>query len=328
MMSPAADRRSPLLETRTTVASTVGSMLGRWDDSERAALVALLATRPGGMSWPEITAEVAEQRSALAVWSRSQEGHLFPDEAVAGALDAAVDDVASWRSRDFRFLTFLDDDYPSRLRDVTQVPPLLFTRGTLVPGDRGVSVVGSRGATDDGLAFAHEVATEVARAGHTVISGLAAGIDATAHSAAMAVGGRTVAVIGTGITRSYPAQNRSLQDEISRRGLVLSQFWPDAPPTKRTFPMRNAVMSAYGYATIVVEAGEKSGARSQAALAVQHGRPVILSETVARSTRWGADLVGQPGVHVAGDPRGAYTLAKEMLAWDDHVRELLALANG
>lgn len=106
-------------------------------------------------------------------------------------------------------------------------------------------------------------------------------------------------MIGTGIEKVYPAGNRALQAEIGERGLVLSQFWPDAPPQRFTFLMRNATMSGYGLATIVVEAGEHSGARAQARMAVEHGRPVILTDLVERSTKWGSELVGRPGVYVA-----------------------------
>src|SRR5581483_252563 len=112
------------------------------------------------------------------------------------------------------------------------------------------------------------------------ISGLAAGIDTAAHTAALESGGRTVAVIGTGITRCYPAANIELQEAIAHSGLVLSQFWPESSASKASFPMRNATMSAYGRATIVVEASEQSGARIQARLAVAHGRPVVLMNSV------------------------------------------------
>jgi DNA processing protein len=114
----------------------------------------------------------------------------------------------------------------------------------------------------------------------TVVSGLAEGIDTAAHRAALDHGGRTVAVIGTGLRNVYPASNRPLQDRIGREHLVLSQFWPDASPTKTSFPMRNAVMSGYAAATVVIEAGWKSGARMQARLALEHGRPVFLHESL------------------------------------------------
>lgn len=306
---------------------SLGRMSGSWDAEERAALVALLRARPQGLSWPDLTTEVAAAGSAVAVWDRLVPQVLFGADVGQDPLEAARQDVATWSVQEYAFLTFMDEEYPARLRDVHQVPPVIFTRGELRIVDRGVSVVGSRSASADGLTFAADVARSLAERGLTTISGLAAGIDTSAHTAALAAGGRTVAVIGTGIRRSYPDQNRDLQQEIARRGLLLSQFWPDAPPTRFTFPMRNAVMSAYGHATIVVEAGEHSGARIQAREAVQHGRPVILTEGIVRATNWGRQMVGQPGVRVASDPVGAIELVEQVLDQDGEVENLLLHAS-
>jgi DNA processing protein len=153
------------------------------------------------------------------------------------------------------------------------------------------------------LAIAADVARELVSRGVTVVAGLALGIDTVAHRAALAASGRTVAIIGTGINRTYPAENRDLHEEIAACGLLLSQFWPDAPPQKHTFLMRNAAMSGYGLATVVVEAGEHSGARAQARMAVEHGRPVILTEMVVDRNEWAQALVGRPGIHVASSLR-------------------------
>ena len=150
--------------------------------------------------------------------------------------------------------------------------------------------MGSRQATDRGLAIAAGVARELVSRGVTVVAGLALGIDSAAHRAALADGGRTVAVIGTGINRVYPAENQDLQAEIGSRDLLLSQFWPDAPPQKQNFLMSNATMSGYGLATVVVEAGEHSGARAQARMALEHGRPVILTDLVADRNEWAQAL--------------------------------------
>jgi DNA processing protein len=128
---------------------------------------------------------------------------------------------------------------------------------------------------------------------------LALGVDTAAHLATLAAGGRTVAIIGTGINRVYPAGNRALHEEIAVRGLLLSQFWPDAPAQRRTFLMRNATMSGYGLATVVVEAGEHSGARAQARIAIEHGRPVILTDLVVQRNEWARALAARPGVYVA-----------------------------
>lgn len=192
----------------------------------------------------------------------------------------------------------LDDEYPVRLRDIREVSPFLFYEGDLRTHDDGMSVVGSRSATAWGLNLAAEAARLLVSQGLSVIAGLAAGIDTAAHRATLDANGRTVAFIGTGIAQSYPKENVALQREIAERGLVLSQFYPDAPPSKVSFPMRNASMSGYGLATIVVEAGEHSGTRIQARLAGEHGRPVIVTDRVVETTTWGQALVGKSNVHV------------------------------
>lgn len=238
---------------------------------EHAALVALLRAQPDGLSWPEITAEVLEVGSAVEVWNRHAPAPALiglPGEITPGS---AAEDVRSWQARGYRLLSILDDDYPVRLRGVHQALPIILTRGSVIADDPSVSVVGSREASATGLAMAADLARALTARHMTVISGLARGVDA---------GGRTVAVIGTGIGRVYPAENRGLQNGIASRGLVLSQFWPEAPPQKHTFLMRNATMSGYGLATLVIEAGEKSGARVQARVAVERGRQVILTDQV------------------------------------------------
>lgn len=132
------------------------------------------------------------------------------------------------------------------------------------------------------------------------MSGLAAGIDAAAHRAAVEVDGRTLAVVGTGLRRVCPPDHGELQERIVRNGAVLSQFWPDAPPTKSSFPMRNAVMAGLAVAT-VVEAGEHSGARIQARLALQHGRHLFLHERLL-AQGWARELARRPGTTVIAGP--------------------------
>jgi DNA processing protein len=204
------------------------------------------------------------------------------------------------------------------------MPPFLFADGMLVQDDMGVSVVGSREATPDSVAFAQETASMLVGHDLTVIAGLAAGIDAAAHRRALDEGGRTVAFIGTGITRQYPVQNRMLQREISERGLVLSQFWPDQGPTRYTFPMRNASMSGYGLATVVVQASEHSGTRIQARQAQQHGRPVILRDTVAQGTQWGRKLVDRPGVYVASSVLEVQQILQDILRMPDVIEDAMS----
>lgn len=266
---------------------------------EQAALVALLNLRPEGRSWPDLTALVLECGSVEDLLEEYQSAELFASPEQLATREAAVASVREWEAEGLEFLTVLDGRYPTPVREIHQAPPFLFAVGQLRTSDPAISVVGSRRASDRGLAIAGATSRALVEMGISVISGLALGIDAAAHHAALELGGRTVGLIATGIRKQYPAENRALHHQIAEQGLLLSQFWPDAPPQKHNFLLRNATMSGYGLATFVVEAGEHSGARAQARMAVEHGRPVILSDLVVASTDWGRRMVGRPGVTVA-----------------------------
>jgi DNA processing protein len=290
---------------------------------EHAALVALLQARPAGLTWQQVAAELLETGSAIKVWEQHGPAPALIDHPGDTTVGTAAADIAAWTAQGYRLISILDEDYPTGLRGIHQAPPLIFTQGTVIADDPGVSVVGSRAASGQGLAIAADVARALTAREMTVVSGLAQGIDTAAHQAALDAGGRTVAVIGTGIGRVYPADNRELQSEIARRGLVLSQFWPDAPPGKHTFPMRNATMSGYGLATFVVEAGEHSGARIQARVAVEHGRQVILSDQVVTGNAWAQALLGRPGVHVASSVDSVIGIVERVVAMWEELRRLV-----
>jgi DNA processing protein len=133
----------------------------------------------------------------------------------------------------------------------------------------------------------------------TVLSGLALGIDTAAHEATLDTQGRTLAVMGTGIHRIYPAQNRDLADRIVKAGgALVSQFWPDAPPTRWSFPMRNVVMSGMAVGTVVVEASRTSGAKMQARLALEHGKRLFLVESLVMHEDWARKYAERPGATV------------------------------
>lgn len=301
--------------------TTVTSRLRRmppWDDRERATMVALLRERPQPASWPELVAEIIEAGSARSVWEAQHEQSIFDTDTPAPIAEAAHQ-IADWRAAGLGVHTFRDASYPAQLREIYQVPPVLFTQGTLRPGELAISVVGSRQASDQGLDWARQLSTSLVSAGITVVSGLAAGIDTAVHTATLDAGGRTVAVLGTGTNRVYPAANRDLQERVAREGLVLSQFWPDTPPSKKSFPLRNATMSGYGRATIVVEAGETSGARIQARVGVEHGRPVILSDRVVRANEWARALQHRPGVHVVSSTDEVLDVVATLRPSLDHV---------
>ncbi len=300
-----------------------GAMISKQSD-EHAALVALLQTRPEGRSWHEITAELLDVGSAVEVWERHAPASALIDLPGDITPESAAEDVQSWEAQGYRLVSILDRDYPVWLRGVQQAPPVIFTMGTVFSYYAAVWVVGSRKASPAGVGLAADIARALAARKLTVIAGLARGIDTVAHRATLDAGGRTVAVIGTGIGRVYPAENRGLQREIASRGLVLSQFWPDAPPQKHTFLMRNATMSGYGLATVVVEAGEKSGARVQARLAVEHGRQVILTDRVVAENEWAQKLIGRPGVHVADSAAAVLDVVEQVEALWDELRRLVA----
>lgn len=284
--------------------------------TERGALLALL--RAPGQRWSAVTDEVESTGSAVEVLRSGTSGQvsLFqPDGTDADALaEAAEREIRAWEREGFRFVTLLDGDYPAQLLTVHQRPPFLMMKGQPDDGDaRGVAIVGTRKASDEGVQSAYRLAGALAQAGVPVVSGLAAGIDTGALSGALSAGGRAVAVIGTGLHHSYPKENADLQERISKVGLVISQFLPDTPPTKATFPMRNAVMSGYCAATVVVEAPFKSGARMQARLALEHGRHVFLLESLLAND-WAQAYAKRPNTTVVRS-------ANDVL---DHIEPILA----
>ena len=264
---------------------------------EQAALLAWL--RRPKVVWSTVTEQLEQTGSVqeAAAGTQPAQGTLF-DTAPTDDLDQAEVDLERWERAGIRMVSVLDREYPSNLRMIHQRPPVLFLRGAADEHDAvSVAVVGTRQATPEGLQQAAGLAAGLAERGVPVISGLAAGIDAAAHMSALSAGGRTVAVIGTGIDRAYPAQNAELQEEIARKGLVISQFLPGSPPTKTSFPMRNAVMSGYALATVVIEAAYQSGARMQARLALQHGRHVFLMRSLLQHD-WARGYAERPGVTV------------------------------
>jgi DNA processing protein len=228
----------------------------------------------------------------------------LPDSAtweadVAALMGISADEVKRTAQRvvhNFRLLA--DDDlvvhrgehlYPKRLGEVEEMPEFLFLRGDISLLDLPVvSVVGTRQPTPAGETAARDLAARLSEHHVVVASGLARGIDTAAHSGALDAVRQTVAVIGTPLNKQYPAENAALQRRIEREGLVVSQFMPGAPVSRWNFPMRNATMSGLSIATIVVEAGETSGALSQARAALKQGRKVFVPVAAVDnpSLRW------------------------------------------
>lgn len=173
-------------------------------------------------------------------------------------------------------ITWLDNDYPRRLKEIDQSPPVLFIKGSInVEDDWAVAVVGTRRVTPYGRQVADEIGRFLAENGVTVVSGLARGVDAIAHQAALQAGGRTFAVLGSGVDVIYPPEHRKLAAEITRQGALISDYPVGTQPDGVNFPPRNRIISGLSLATVVVEAGEKSGALITADFAVDQGRDVF-----------------------------------------------------
>jgi len=179
-------------------------------------------------------------------------------------------------SNGITLITLEDDVYPTRLKQIDQPPPVFYALGDLIPQDEwAVAIVGTRRVTHYGQQVAEEIAAFLAQNGITVVSGLARGVDSIAHRAALEAGGRTIAVLGSGVDRIYPAENRGLASEMIGRGAVISDYAPGTPPEAGNFPPRNRIIAGLSIAVVVVEAGERSGASITAGFAVEQGREVF-----------------------------------------------------
>ena len=175
-----------------------------------------------------------------------------------------------------KLITWEDEQYPKRLKEIAQPPPVLFIRGSInVEDDWAVSVVGTRRVTPYGRQVTMEIACFLAQNGVTVVSGLARGVDAIAHQTALQAGGRTMAVLGSGVDVIYPPEHRKIAEEIIKQGAVISDYPLGTQPESSNFPPRNRIIAGLSLATIVVEAGETSGALITAEFAVEQGREVF-----------------------------------------------------
>ncbi len=202
-----------------------------------------------------------------------------------------------------------DPSYPLGLLDLEDPPPLYVIGATTTAP--AIAVVGTRRCTRYGVTLAEGIGAALARAGWTTVSGLARGIDAAAHRGTLAVGGKAVAVLGSGVDVVYPAENREIYDMIlTGRGAVMSEYPPGTPPDRWRFPARNRLIAAISSAVAVVEAGEKGGALITARLAAEMGRPVFaVPGDVDRPASVGCNLLIRDGAHPA---LGAEDLIEEI----------------
>lgn len=217
--------------------------------------------------------------------------------------DAACE-IREAQKRGIKIITFFDDAYPKNLKEVDDSPCLLYVKGDFLPADsHAVALVGSRQASHYGLSCAKEFAASLGRWGITVVSGMARGIDTEAHKGCLEAKGRTIAVLGSGLKRIYPPENKKLFEEIASRGAVVSQFPLDTPPLASNFPVRNRVISGLSLGVVVVEASFKSGALITAHAALEHGREVFaVPGKVTSATSAGANGLIKDGAHMVTAP--------------------------
>jgi DNA processing protein len=193
--------------------------------------------------------------------------------------------------------------YPRLLAEISGRPSLLYVRGELAAADdTSVAIVGTRRATPYGRQAAERIAAELAQAGITVVSGLARGVDAAAHHAALKAGGRTIAVLGSGPDVIYPAEHRRLAEQIVASGAILSEFPPGAKPDAQNFPARNRIVSGMTLGTLIVEAPARSGALITASFAADQGREVfVLPGSIFAQTAEGTNGLLRDGARLVRD---------------------------
>jgi DNA processing protein len=206
-----------------------------------------------------------------------------------------------------RLLTWDDPAYPTHLRHIYAPPPVLYLRGSLRPDELMVAIVGTRRPTAYGRQVARQLAVGLVQAGVTVVSGLALGIDAEAHRAALEAGGRTVAVLGSGVDRISPLRNRSLGEAVIEHGALVSDYALGTAPEPRNFPPRNRIISGLSLGVIVVEAGERSGALITSDFAAEQGR----------------DVFAVPGSILSPSSRGCHKLLRQGACLVDDVQVIL-----
>jgi DNA processing protein len=235
---------------------------------------------------PRLTAALLERFGSAAGVRRAKAAELrqvpYIGEALANKLAASLQstDVDAELERMARhqvtLLALGSADYPAAVASIPNPPHLLYQKGALAPRDvEAVAIVGARGCTSGGRRLAERLAADLVRAGFTVVSGLARGIDGAAHRGALQAGGRTLAVLAGGLSRIYPPEHQELASQVEAAGALLSEAAMDQEPLPNMFPARNRIISGLAQAVVLVEAAAKSGALITAEHAAQQGRPVF-----------------------------------------------------
>lgn len=219
------------------------------------------------------------------------------------SFDDAAGQQEKMRETGASLITFGDSRYPECLREIFDPPPVLFVRGrTELLSSVSIGVVGTRHPTPYGIAAAERLSGDLARAGVTIVSGMARGIDTAAHKAALAAEGCTVAVLGCGADIVYPSENRKLAAEIAAKGLILSEFPMTSVAFPQNFPIRNRIISGLSAGILVVEGAQYSGSAITARLAIDQGREVFaVPGNITSKMSWGPNLLIKQGAKLIQD---------------------------
>ncbi len=239
--------------------------------------------------------------------------HVVRALATGTVFDAAAREAEQMRQLGVSFLTIRDTDYPQHLQEIFEPPLLLFARGdrTLL-GLPAVAVVGTRRPTPYGKAMAKRLSSDLAALGLVIVSGLARGIDSAAHESTLAAGGKTIAVLGSGMDVVYPAENQKLFAAVAEKGLLLSEFPLGSFPAPQNFPIRNRIIAGLSLGVVVVEAAQYSGSLITARLAMEQNREVFaVPGSLTNKYSWGPHVLIKQGAKLVQD-------------WQDVVEELPA----
>ncbi|MFQ6122724.1 MAG: DNA-processing protein DprA [Dehalococcoidales bacterium] len=240
-----------------------------------------------------------------------------PAELKGAGLDSgSIQAISTWRPKisleaemekldhyGVKVITFNDQNYPSRLREIYDYPPLLYVRGALLPEDEWcLAIVGTRRATVYGRQVTEEIVTDLAQNKITIVSGLAKGIDSVAHQAALDAGGRSIAVFACGLDIVYPAENANLARRIIQQGALISEYPLGTRPKADNFPRRNRIMSGLSLGVLVTEADETSGAMITAHLALEQNREVFaIPGSILSPASRGTNYLIQEGAKLVRD---------------------------
>jgi DNA processing protein len=280
-----------------------GCRLSKPDHSEHALWLALTRIKGlGCISFKKLASHFADPTQSLSATAAELSAIEGIDrKAVDGLLaftqwDEVEQEVQRAEEAGVKIIPFGSGIYPARLRSIADPPPCLYVKGEIrQQDDKAVAVIGTRSASHYGRRVARDLCRGLASLGFTVISGMARGIDGVAHDEALNAGGRTIAVLGSGVDRAYPPEHRKLYHRISENGAVISELPLGAPPLAFNFPARNRLISGLSAGVVVVEATEKSGALITAAIALEQGREVfaVPGEVGSSRSRGGHRLIRQ-----------------------------------